>query len=677
MELKSLSQRMGALIKQHPFLSLLLLIQVGMIVYYNLFQGQYYLGYDASVCYLQAVETWKQKKLFLDNWAWQTTLGWDSPILLAWLFYGFIDDVFVAMGLANLVFIALFCLVLYSIIRQLELSPVATLLFFCIIFTPYMSMPDNANNIQYFFMMYVDSASYLVKVLIVFFLFLVHDRLQTEGIRKFTVCLVAGSYVALLLTSISSGYFALIFAVAPMLTVYIIHGMIHNQWDSSKVRTGIYLLGCILVSLIGKAIASRFFGFESHDTDAVWTALAQFWDNLHSIFVGYLSFTGALPFYEGTNILDKFGVGYLFRFFLGMVILVGAIFGIYQVIKQIKRNRLSNYMSMQMAGVILINLLVFVLCYTTYGAAIFEVRYLIIIFVVMAMFAAKWVSQVVFFSKNRSCKVLISLALCTSLILTNAYSYYYIYNSKNEYDTMQSIITEVQKTGAPIVYIVGEELIITARNMRAIDTNHIYRAMNDIYTLHRWGDYEYYEDAGDNSGESVLVCSAETYQTLPAYYISQYRLQATVPNTSIGIYVAERNAIDLTSGIADDYNVDYFYTSGMATYEFGSFDENGNFVTDGTGGYATWGPYTAVPVGTYEFTLHYEVKECLSEVAGQFDVAVDAVPMGVVDLQAKENTATLEVTFDENSVSGSLEYRSIINEGTVIALKSVEIKKIN
>lgn len=675
--MKSIGQRMVSLLKQHPILCLLLLIQVGMIIYYNLFQGQYYLGYDASTYYLQAIETWHQKKLLLDHWTWQTTLCWDTPVLLASLFYGLIGNVFVAMGLANVIFIALFFGVLYAIMRRLELSDVAMLLCFCILFTPYMSMPDSANNLQYYFMMYVDTAAYLVKISIIFFLFYVHDRIQVEGIKKFTACLVVGSYIAILLTSVSSGYFVLIFGIAPMFVMYIVHGIIQDQWDSGKVRAGIYLLGCILVSLIGKVIASRFFGFESHDTGAVWTALAQFWDNLRSIFVGYLSFTGALPFYEDTNILDKFGVGYLFRFFLSMVILVGTVFGVYQIIKRVKRNELGNYMSMQMAGVILVNLLVFSLCYTTYGAAIFEVRYLIIIFIVMAMFASKWVDQVVFSSKNRSCKGLISLAVCVCLISTNAYAYYYIDCSKNEYDTMQSIIAEVQKTDTPVVYVVGKDLNVTARNIRVIDTNHIYRVMNDINTLHRWGDYEYYEDAGDNTGKSVLVCSIETYQALPAYYMSQYQLQATIPNTDVGIYVSERNAIDLTVGIDDDYNVDYFYTSGMATYEFGTFDENGNFVTDGTGGYATWGPYTAAPVGTYEFTLHYEVKECLSEVAGQFDVAVNATPMGVVDLQAGENTATLEVTFDENSAGGSLEYRSMINEGTVIALKSVEIKKIS
>lgn len=675
--MKNISQRIVSLMKQHPILCLLLLTQLGMIIYYNLFQGRYYLGYDASVYYLQAIETWKQKALLLDNWTWQTTLNWDAPVLLASLVYGLIGNVFVAMGLVNLIFIALFCLVLYGIMRRLELSDFAMLLFFCIIFTPYMSMPDRANNIQYFFVMYVDCAAYLVKISIIFFLFLVHERVQAAGIKKSTLCLVIISYIALLLTSISSGYFVLIFGIVPMLVVYIVHGIIQDQWDSGKVRAGVYLLGCILISLIGKVIASKFLGFESRDTSAVWTALTQFWDNLRSIFVGYLSFTGALPFYEETNILDKFGVGYLFRFFLSMAILVGAAFGVYEVIKLVKRTGASNYMSMQMVSVIFANLLVFILCYTTYGAAIFEVRYLIIIFIAMAMFAAKSINRFVFANKNKSCKVLMGLALCASLISTNAYAYYYIYDSKNDYSTMQSIIAEVEKTDAPVVYVVGEDLTIMARNIRVIDTNHIYRAMNDINTLHRWGDYEYYEDAGDNTGESVLVCSSETYQTLPAYYASQYRFQATVPNTSIGIYVAERNAIDLTTGIDDDYNIDYFYTSGIATYQFGAFDENGNFVTDGTGGYATWGPYATVPTGTYEFTLHYEVKECASDVAGQFEVAVNAAPMKTVDLQTDANTATLEVTFDKTSAGGSLEYRSIINEGTIIALKSVEIKKVN
>ena len=36
--MKSISQRVMSLVKQHPILCLLLLIQVGMIIYYNLLQ---------------------------------------------------------------------------------------------------------------------------------------------------------------------------------------------------------------------------------------------------------------------------------------------------------------------------------------------------------------------------------------------------------------------------------------------------------------------------------------------------------------------------------------------------------------------------------------------------------------------------------------------------------------
>lgn len=670
-------QRIRLLIKRHPVLCIFLLVQIGMIIYINLFQGEYYLGYDASTYYLQAIEMWNQKKLFLDNWTWQTTLCWDAPIVLASLFYGLSGNIFVSMGFANLLFIALFFWVLCTVMRKLELSDDAILLSFCILFTPYMSMPDNANNIQYFFVMYVSFAAYLVRILIIFFLFFVHDRVQTNKIGKSTVCLIILSYMAVLLTAISSGYFVLIFGIAPMLIVYIIHGIMENQWKSNKVKSGIYLLGCVGVSLLGKVIAVKVFKFESHDTGAVWTALGQFWDNLSSIFTGYLSFTGALPFYEGVNILDKFGIGYLLRFFLAAIILMGGVSSIYQILKKIRKNQSVSYMSAQMACVFLTNLLIFSLCYTTYGAAIFEVRYLIIVFIIMGMFAARWIDKTVYSSKNRSLKVLVLPLLVVSLISTNVYSYYYIYHSKNAYEMMGYISAEVEKTNAPVAYVVGEDLTIIARNLRVIDTNHVYRAMNNINTPHRWGDYEYYEDAGDNLGESVLVCNMETYQTLPEVYMNQYKLQATVPNTDVGIFLADRNAIDLTVGVNNDYNVDYFYTPGMQTYKFGGFDKYGNFVTDGTGGYATWGPYATVPTGRYEFTLHYEVKECLSEVAGQFDVAVNATSIKAVDLHPGENTATLNVEFDKTSKGGSLEYRSIINEGTVIALKSVEIKKLN
>ena len=667
-------------VKQRPVLSLLLLAQIGMIVYYNLFQAQYYMGYDASVTFLQVIETWRQKKLFLDNWLWQTVLGWDTAVPLAALIYGITGNVFFSLGFSNLVFVALFLVILCTIVRKIDTKPTTILLLLNILLTPYIAMSDNANNLQYYFVMYMDFAAYLVKIVIIFFLIYVHNKVHMDSMSRKTVILIAISYSALLWTSISSGYYALIFGIAPMLATYFIQGIIQNKWDLRMLRTGLYLMGCAVACFAGKMICTRYFGFESRDSEAIWTALGQFWDNFKALITGYFYFTGALPFYENVRILDRVGIGYLFRFFLAMTILVGGIVTIGKIVQYVKNNEPINYMTLQLTCAIIINFLLFILCYTTYGSAIFETRYLIIIFVCLAILAAKWLDEVVFYSKNNSCRVLVGLGVCISIFSANAYSHYYIYYSKNDYAAMRAIAAEVNKTDAPVAYVVGEELAVLGRNIRVIDDTHVYRYMNDINTLHGWGDYTYYDDAGDNTGSSVLVCSPEFYQELPSCYTMQYELQSMINGKNIGVYVADRNAIDPSVGISGDYSIDYFYTQGVCRYEQGNFDETGSFVTDGSGGYATWGPYATVPTGTYEFTLYYHTLEesvPSGKRVGEFDVAVNAVPIETTDILSGRTTVTVQVTFDEAHAGGTLEYRTNILEGTKIALERVEIKKIS
>lgn len=136
----------------------------------------------------------------------------------------------------------------------------------------------------------------------------------------------------------------------------------------------------------------------------------------------------------------------------------------------------------------------------------------------------------------------------------------------------------------------------------------------------------------------------------------------------------------MTCGIVGDYSVDYFYTYGISTYPYGSFDIDGNFVTDGTEGFATWGPYCAVPKGKYKFTLNYVVvgNDNELEEVGEFDLAVDSERVEMIPLSAKAQSVTLEMDFGEyQSTSSSLEYRCYVMNGVKLKLTSVEIEKVS
>mgnify|MGYP003293606008 CR=1 FL=1 len=71
-------------IKEH-WLEILLcvgiVIQIGALAVFNLTRLPYESNYDSSCAYAQIVEMWRQKRILLKDWAYQTTLGIDSPVL--------------------------------------------------------------------------------------------------------------------------------------------------------------------------------------------------------------------------------------------------------------------------------------------------------------------------------------------------------------------------------------------------------------------------------------------------------------------------------------------------------------------------------------------------------------------------------------------------------------------
>lgn len=663
-------------LREHPILCLIIVIQLLLIVYYNLFQGKYFIGYDHSVFYLQVIETWKQQQLMLDNWSWQTTLMWDSPMLLAIPFYGLTKDVFLSMGISNLIHIGLLCTVLYLILKQFDITTSGKLLFFSILFTPFFVTPALTNNqLDYFFVMFFDAAPYVVKISVIYFVLFTSTRIaQQEHITSKLFLLSSFNLVCIFLTSVSSGLFVLMFGLAPLILGCVIHGIIINEWDQKKKRECVYLSICILISLVSKIFAIQVLGYESRDSIAIWTSVTQFWDNLFSIFTGYLLLTGGAAGYDNVQILTFMGIRYAFSIVISFSIFIMGLYGVIQAVK----NKKISYTSLQVAAIILGNVAMLIFCYTKYGHPVFESRYLIPVFIGLAMYAAAMIERYILKSKNASLRICLQFCILVSIFGTNLYSYILLERSKYDYDFVNGIIEEVKSKDVGVVYVLGSELIIDARNMRVLDTDRVYKGLESITTPHHWGDYLYYEDAGEYRGAAALVCSQDSFLAIPQYYQNQFILGKVVDGTNIGIYYSDCNPIDLVAGISGEESLDFFYTNGVCRDETGEFDVNGNFVVVGKNTHATFGPYTTTPLGTYQFTLHYSVMGDVpvSQQVGQFDVAVDAASIAFADIKAGEDSVTLEVTFDETHTNGALEYRCFINEGIQISLESVEIKKI-
>ena len=112
-------------IKEH-WLEILLcvgiVIQIGALAVFNLTRLPYESNYDSSCAYAQIVEMWRQKRILLKDWAYQTTLGIDSPVLLGALLYGITKNAFTAFGLANIVTVIVYAFLFYDILKQADVK---------------------------------------------------------------------------------------------------------------------------------------------------------------------------------------------------------------------------------------------------------------------------------------------------------------------------------------------------------------------------------------------------------------------------------------------------------------------------------------------------------------------------------------------------------------------------
>ena len=663
-----------ALVKRHPIPALILLAEVCLLIYFNLFEGKNYMGYDASVYYLQTIETWEQKKLFLDNWEWQTTLCWDSPILLSALLYGILGDVFLAYGLSCLVFIAVFAAVLYGIGTQLALSGRFKLWFFCILFTPYLAGIEVNNNLGYFFMMFFDSSAYLVKNCIIFFVLYISGQIYSKGLEGKTKYLALISLIAIYVSSMSSGFYVLVFGILPAIICYVICLILTNHLRRNIIINGVYLFLCAVAAVIGKISVALIYAYQSHDTTAILTSIGQFWDNFLDIFSGLFALTGVIPEYEGISIFSTNGIGYLFRLLLIFLICCGLVIVLYGI--KTKRAEV-NYTVINLVCIISVNLLMLMFCYTNYGVAIFEYRYLIVVFIGSMLLGVLGIQYIVSTNSNRVLRILIQSGLCISIIATNLYSYQYLNLTRYDSVFMQTVMGEVDKYDAAVVYHIGDGIPSWVRNIRVLDQKHFYNTGLSYNVPFYWGTYTKYADAGQYEGPTILICADEDYQALPDFIKNKYVYQSRVGDDTLGLYLADDNPLDYKVGISGEVSLDYMYSPGIYTAN-GSFDREGYFETNGTEGFAIWGPYTAVPEGIYQFTLNYEVMSNPNELqqVGEFDVAVDAQRIAVIPLTPGEQSVTLEVDFDGYTPTGQLEYRTYVSTGVQLRLKSVEIVKV-
>jgi hypothetical protein len=642
-------------------------VQCLMILYINLFNNQNHLGYDAAHLYLKVIEIARQGTLFPDYYE-QTSFGLIGSAPVAALFYKIFGNIFIAFGLANALIASALIGLFWSLLKHCgHMDILGKFLAVSVWISPFIAQFNNANpNYEPYNLLYVSAAFYNGNLLIGLccmkaFLMLGENKPLGIGGKA-----LAGGAIALcFLTGANTGMYNTVTFLAPLFCVVVFEVLRDKKLTLLRSGKAIFIYITIIISLIGIRTAEILLRYRASDSKNLAGAL-DFFKNLGSIYLGFLGLLGAIPLYSNILVFSKAGIVILGNFIIANTLL-------FMATKRFS-GELTNQGLNANKAIILVNLFMFTVCYLTYGVPIFENRYLLPVYFALLILMARALSGSELLKRQFIRNIFYSLALF-ALIVSNAASWV-VYSRTTIAPWNETIPAALDKYDVGLVY--GTENIMT-RDLRVLDTSRVYKSIivneDGSWGCHHWGDYKYYEEAGEYVGNTALISAPDAYEKLPPAIRLRYSFQENIDgNASFGLYIADAAYFDLSNRLPENERaVNYPFTAGISTQN-GIVGDSGTLDTNGTAGHALFGPYAPVDGGVFTFILHYEYKGATNGVIGDFDIATKAGSniVGSSNVLSDETEAVITgVRFDD--LADTFEHRVWVNEGIEMSITSIEI----
>lgn len=481
--------------------------QIIWIVYMNLFQMQYQLGYDASAYYLKSVEIARQGTLFIKNWEEQTNLYLDSTVPLAALIYKLLGNVFWAWGISNLIILTILVLCFDNILHyycEKSLSRLFALNLFVGAYNMYNVFVH--NELGYSTMMYISFSCYAVKMLLV--LLVIKNVLDIEH-KKYNWILQIITLILLFVSGMSSGIYVLITAILPAILYCIIKMLLKNSWKQMPIRTMLCLLIESLVLLGGKIYATRVLGFVARDSGLKWTGIDNFWKALGLFILGYPQTLNAAPWSTSINIMSKQGISIALGWGICFITVIGTFYWMYKIIK----TKGADENGILLMSLYIVNSCIFIFAYMLYFDTNFEARYMIPIMFIYFIGTSKWIEML---DKKWIASYFVMCILAICILGVDVASDTKLTKEKSNYDELKNLSDHVDAiSDTKLVYFIGND--IAARNMRVVDLSKVYKTVQADGSFLHWGDYCYFDNPEDYPGEALVISYMDAIQNYPKY----------------------------------------------------------------------------------------------------------------------------------------------------------------
>lgn len=650
-------------IKEH-WLEILLcvgiVIQIGALAVFNLTRLPYESNYDSSCAYAQIVEMWKQKRILLKDWAYQTTLGIDSPVLLGALFYGITKNAFTAFGLANIVTVIVYAFLFYDILKQADVKKNMRLLAVLFLLTPY-----STGQLGYMPMLFTSAGSYAYKLLVPLLLIDILVRMHKgQEIKKYWYLILFATFFVFD-TAVSSGEYILLCAVLPLIGYEILHVLIGN--DIKQIfnkRLGFLILESAIY-VVGIKVGRRTGIIESVGSQMMLTKAKHFPSVIAKCLTGIFQLFGGIPDYEDIPVTQTYGMMYLFRFFLAAVILASWIY----LLKHLKENEKYKELVGMITCIFAVNLIVLIFANVNYATKTFEYRYHLISMIPMILLTSIAASDL--WEKRKLLEQTIVLVTIVLLLFVNVYDYKnYMRDCYNYQGDMQAITLTAEQEGVHLIITIGSESISMGRCMRNVNPNVEISTWGGYNHGVGWGASTYYFDNAHLKTPYMVLMTQKEYELMPKQIAKQ--LEEVQVFGIFRLYRVKENVLDGDNTLPQSgTNRDFCYSSG---YEYwGKMESDGTVLSSGKKETVLRSNKKKIKRdATYDMIVHYEVIQAKEDSAAVFRVrnAQDEI----IAEQEMQSDAT-KIRIRDVSVTQSMEwirYRINAQKGSKIRIKSIE-----
>ena len=650
-------------IKEH-WLEILLcvgiVIQIGALAVFNLTRLPYESNYDSSCAYAQIVEMWRQKRILLKDWAYQTTLGIDSPVLLGVLFYGITKNAFTAFGLANIVTVIVYAFLFYDILKQADVKKNMRLLAVLFLLTPY-----STGQLGYMPMLFTSAGSYAYKLLVPLLLIDILVRMHKgQEIKKYWYLILFATFFVFD-TAVSSGEYILLCAVLPLIGYEILHVLIGN--DIKQIfnkRLGFLILESAIY-VVGIKVGRRTGIIESVGSQMMLTKAKHFPSVIAKCLTGIFQLFGGIPDYEDIPVTQTYGMMYLFRFFLSAVILASWIY----LLKHLKENEKYKELVGMITCIFAVNLIVLIFANVNYATKTFEYRYHLISMIPMILLTSIAASDL--WEKRKLLEQTIVLVTIVLLLFVNVYDYKnYMRDCYNYQGDMQAITLTAEQEGVHLIITIGSESISMGRCMRNVNPNVEISTWGGYNHGVGWGASTYYFDNAHLKTPYMVLMTQKEYELMPKQIAKQ--LEEVQVFGIFRLYRVKENVLDGDNTLPQSgTNRDFCYSSG---YEYwGKMESDGNVLSSGKKETVLRSNKKKIEKdATYDIVVHYEVIQAKEDSAATFRVrnAQDEI----IAEQEMPKDAT-KITIKDVSVITGMEwvrYRINAEKGSKIRIRSIE-----